>query len=165
MKKNVRSMSMSRLAKVAAALVLFSTVVVFAQTRQEHIHQMAHSVMPFDMSKTVHIFKMTESGGMMRVVAKDSGAAEQISFIQQHLQHEAEQFQKGNYSDPATLHGANMAGLKELQEGASHLKVPYSALPNGAEITFETKDIHLLTAVHRWFGAQLSEHGADAKPE
>ena len=61
MKKNVRSMS--RLAKMIAALVLFSTAAVFAQTRQEHIHQMAHGVMPFDMSKTVHIFKMTESGG------------------------------------------------------------------------------------------------------
>ena len=163
MKKNVRSMS--RLAKVVAAFVLFGTAVVFAQTRQEHVHQMAHSVMPFDMSKTVHIFKMTESGGVMRVVAKDSGAADQIALIQKHLQHEAGQFEEGNYSDPAMLHGANMPGLKELQEGASHVKVSYSALPDGAEITFETKDIHLLTAVHRWFGAQLSEHGADAKPE
>ena len=121
--------------------------------------------MPFDMSKTVHVFKMTESGGVMRVIAKDSGAADQIALIQQHLQHEAEQFQKGNYADPAMLHGANMPGLKELQEGASHTKVSYSALPNGAEVTFETKDIHLLTAVHRWFGAQLSEHGANARSE
>lgn len=163
MKKNVRSMS--GLAKLVATLVLFSAAVVFAQTRQEHIHQMAHSVMAFDMSKTVHIFKMTESGGVMRVAAKDSGASDQIALIQQHLQHEAEQFQKGNYSDPAMLHGANMPGLKELQGGASHIKVSYSSLPNGAEITFETKDMRLLTAVHRWFGAQLSEHGADAKPE
>ena len=29
-----------------------------------------------------------------------------------------------------------MPGLKELQEGASHIKVSYSALPNGAEIIF-----------------------------
>ncbi|MGB5147524.1 MAG: hypothetical protein WBN86_10410, partial [Porticoccaceae bacterium] len=63
------------------------------------------------------------------------------------------------------LHGANMPGLKELQEGSSRVKVGYSSLPNGAEITFETEDLHLLTAVHRWFGAQLSEHGADAQAE
>ena len=43
--------SMCCLAKVIAALALFSSAVVFAQTRQEHIHQMAHSVMPFDMYK------------------------------------------------------------------------------------------------------------------
>ena len=41
----------------------------------------------------------------------------------------------------------------------------YTALPTGAEITFETSDIYLLTAIHRWFGAQLSEHGADANSE
>jgi hypothetical protein len=38
-------------------------------------------------------------------------------------------------------------------------------LSDGAEITFKTTDPHLLTAIHRWFGAQLSEHGADAKAE
>jgi len=25
--------------------------------------------------------------------------------------------------------------------------------------------LSILTAIHRWFGAQLSEHGADAKAE
>ena len=117
---------------VASTLLACVVTPISAQTtQQEHVHQMSHGVMPFDISKTVHIFKMTESGGVMRVVAKDSGAADQIALIQQHLQHEAEQFQKGNYSDPAMLHGANMPGLKELQEGASHIKMSYSALPNG----------------------------------
>lgn len=148
-----------------AILLLFAVTVVFAQTRQEHVHQMGHSVMPFDVSKTVHIFKMTESGGVQRVIAKDANASDQIVLIQQHLRHEAEKFQRGDYGDPATLHGADMPGLKELQAGASRIKVSYSELPNGAQITFETTDLHLLTALHRWFGAQLSEHGADARPE
>jgi len=88
-----------------------------------------------------------------------------LQLIQHHLYMESEQFQHGNYSDPASLHGANMPGLKELQVGATLIKVSYAPLPNGAEITFETTDLHLLTALHRWFGAQLSEHGADAKAE
>jgi hypothetical protein len=121
--------------------------------------------MPFDMSKTVHIFKMTESGGIQRVVAKDPGAADQIALIRKHLQHEAESFRRGDYSDPAMLHGTDMPGLKELQSGASHIKVSYASFPAGAEITFETTDLRLLTALHRWFGAQLSEHGADARAE
>ena len=155
----------SRLAQLLAILMLVAGATVFAQTRQEHVHQMAHSVMPFDVSKTVHIFKMTESGGVQSVIAKDANASDQIALIQQHLRHEAEKFQRGDYGDPATLHGADMPGLKELQAGASRIKVSYSELPNGAQITFETTDLHLLTALHRWFGAQLSEHGADARPE
>ena len=121
--------------------------------------------MPFDLAKTTHIFRMTESGGVERVIIKDATAQDQVALIQRHLRHEAEAFQRGDYSDPASLHGPNMPGLKDLQAGAARIKVTYSALPNGAEITFETTDIHLLTAIHRWFGAQLSEHGADATSE
>lgn len=155
-----------RLTQSLALLTLVAGTTAFAQTtRQEHVHQMAHSVMPFDVSKTVHIFKMTEAGGVQRVIAKDPNASDQIALIQQHLQHEAEKFQQGDYADPARLHGADMPGLKELRAGASRIKVSYAALPAGGQITFETTDLHLLTALHRWFGAQLSEHGADARSE
>ena len=121
--------------------------------------------MPFDMLKTVHIFKMTEYGGIERVLAKDPNDIEQVILIQEHLEQESERFQHGDYSDPAKLHGINMPGLKELQAGTAGIKISYKALSAGAEISFETTDIHLLTAIHRWFGAQLSEHGADAKAE
>ena len=152
-------------AVLAALLPLLNCATAVGQTKQEHVHQMAPGVMPFDVAKTVHIFKMTESGGVERVIAKDPGAAAQIALIQQHLRHEAASFQRGDYSDPAMLHGAAMPGIKELRKGASHIKVSLTLLPAGAEIIFETTDLHLLTALHRWFGAQLSEHGADAKAE
>jgi hypothetical protein len=149
---------------IALVLVL-GCAVAWAQTKQEHVHPMGHNVMPFDLAQTTHIFRMTESGGVERVIAKDATAKDQVALIQHHLQHEAEAFQRGDYSDPASLHGANMPGLKELQAGAAKVRISYSPLPTGAEITFESTDLHMLTAIHRWFGAQLSEHGADAKPE
>lgn len=121
--------------------------------------------MPFDISKTVHLFRMTEEGGVQRVVIRDTSAGAQVPLIQQHLKHEAERFAKGDYSDPGMLHGKDMPGLKELQASGSKISVSYSALSNGAAITFTTNDRNLLTAIHRWFGAQLSEHGADAKAE
>ncbi len=152
-------------ARLFAILVLFASPAAFAQSVQEHVHSMSHSVMPFAMSKTVHIFKMTEFGGVQSVLARDPTEKEQIALVRQHLKEEAERFAHGDYGDPAKLHGSGMPGLKELQAGAAKIKVSYAALPAGAEIRFETRDIHLLTAVHRWFGAQLSEHGADAKAE
>jgi hypothetical protein len=131
-------------------------------TRQEHIHHLGHGVMPFDLGKTTHIFQMTEEGGIQQVVAKDPKDSDQIMLIQQHLRDEADRFRLGDFADPATLHGEDMPGLKELQDGASQIAITYAPLPAGAEITFATQDLHLVTAVHRWFGAQLSEHGADA---
>ncbi len=155
------------LIQLIAMLVLTYSTPAYADgnTRQEQVHQMAHSVMPFDISKTVHIFKMTEFGGIQRVIVKDPDATDQVALIQQHLQHEARMFQQGNYSDPKKLHGAEMPGLKDLEAGASRINVSYAAIPSGAVIRFETTDLHLITAIHRWFGAQLSEHGADARSE
>jgi hypothetical protein len=121
--------------------------------------------MPFDLAKTTHIFRMTDSGGVQRVVVKDAAAKDQVAMIRQHLKHEADAFQRGDYADPAALHGSGMPGLRELQAGAKQIDVAYAELPDGAEIVFRTKNRHLVTAIHRWFGAQLSEHGADAKAE
>jgi len=149
---------------IAIVLVLGCTAAL-AQTKQEHVHHGGQSVMPFDLAKTTHIFQMTDFGGVERVIVKDATEKAQMVLIQRHLQHEAVAFQRGDYSDPASLHGADMPGLRDLQAGAARIKVLYADLPTGAEIRFETTDRHLLTAIHKWFGAQLSEHGADATSE
>lgn len=136
-----------------------------SQTKQEHIHEMGQGVMPFDLNKTMHIFRMTDTGGVQSVVVKDMHDKDQIGLIRQHLQHEAKAFEGGDYGDPMSLHGATMPGVSELASHHQQITVSYSELPLGAAITFETRDRHLVTAVHRWFGAQLSEHGADARSE
>lgn len=163
-KKNL-SYFMSHLVTTAAIVFLLNTPLSFAQTQQEHVHDMSHSVMSFDISETIHIFKMTEEGGIQQVISRDVDAVHQVMMIQQHLRYEAERFKRGDYSDPEKLHGQAMPGLKELQDGGAEINVSYADVPLGGQITFTTTDLHLLTAIHRWFGAQLSEHGTDAKAE
>lgn len=155
----------NRMQALAVLLVSLSSATVVAQTTQERVHEMSDSVMPFDVSQTVHVFEMTESGGVQRVIARDPGDSEQVRLIREHLEHEAGRFADGDYSDPGTLHGEDMPGLEELGAGASTIEVSYTEIPAGAEIAFRTSDLQLVTAVHRWFGAQLSEHGADARAE
>ena len=70
---------------------------------QKMIHEMGHNVMPFDISKTTHIFEMTETGGIQQVIAKDPIDTEQIRLIREHLRHEAVRFRNGDFSDPASL--------------------------------------------------------------
>ena len=156
---------LSNLLRSSLLLLLIASAAVTSMTRQEHDHHMVHDFMPFDVTATVHVIKMTESGGVQRVIAKDPGASDQIALIRQHLRHEAMKFQHGDYADPATLHGADMPGLKDLQAGAARITVSYASLPAGAQITFTATELRLITALHRWFGAQLSEHGADARSE
>jgi len=121
--------------------------------------------MPFDLNKTTHIFRMTDSGGVQSVVVKDAQDKDQIALIRQHLRHEAVAFQHGDYADPIALHGKTMPGVSELESHHAAIAVSYSDLPFGGALTFTSRNRHLVTAIHRWFGAQLSEHGADAKAE
>ena len=148
----------------ALALVLTSAVAI-GQTTQEHVHAMGQTVMPFDLSKTIHVFRMTDSGGVQSVVVKDARDTDQIALIRQHLRHEAQAFQHGDYADPASLHGKAMPGVSALETHHAAIAVAYSEVPLGAALAFTTSDRHLVTEIHRWFGAQLSEHGADAKAE
>jgi len=130
--------------------------------REAMVHQMGGEVMPFSLDSTTHVFEMTTTGGVQQVVAKDPADSAQIQLIRQHLMHEATQFQSGDFSDPMALHGHDMPGLKELSDGGERVQVEFSPLADGGQITFTTSDLSLLTAIHRWFGAQLSDHGADA---
>jgi hypothetical protein len=131
-------------------------------TRQAMVHAQGSQVMPFDLTTTTHVFEMMTRGGVQRVVVNDPNDTAQVALIQQHLKHEAMQFSAGNFSDPAIVHGTTMPGLQELAAGAAHITVTYTALPDGAQIAYTTEDIQLVTALHQWFGAQLSDHGHDA---
>jgi hypothetical protein len=133
-----------------------------APSRQAMVRIAGSQVMPFDLGKTTHIFDMTDTGGVQRVVVKDPNDADQIALVQQHLQHEAMQFRAGDFADPLSIHGTHMPGLRDLTAGAAKINVEYTALPNGGQITYSTQDTHLVTALHQWFGAQLSDHGHDA---
>jgi hypothetical protein len=130
--------------------------------RQSTVHDMGQSVMPFDLGQTTHIFEMTETGGIQEVIADDPSDAHQVSLIRQHLQHEAVRFRAGDFSDPTSLHGSDMPGLAQLAKSADKIAIDYTELPNGARLTFSSTDFSLVTALHRWFGAQLSDHASDA---
>ena len=158
-------MSKSILAVVGVVLCIALTASSRAQTKQEQVHGMSHTVMPFEMSKTRHIFAMTDTGGVQRVIVRDMADKDQIDRIREHLAHEAQAFARGDFADPAHLHGAAMPGLADMQAAADKVHVTFAPLPDGAQISFESDDRHAVTSIHRWFGAQLSEHGADAQIE
>jgi hypothetical protein len=129
--------------------------------RQLEVAAKGAEVMPFDLERTTHIFSKQESGGVQQVIA-DDGDAEQIALIRTHLAEEATRFSQGNFHDPAMIHGEQMPGLHELMMGANQITVDYSELPSGAQILYTTADPTLVAAIHRWFDAQVADHGAHA---
>ncbi len=146
---------------IALTLAAATVSPALAQTRQHDVRQRSTHVMPFSMDATMHQFRPTKTGGLMVVTVHD-GDVKQVALVRAHLQKEAALFARGNYGDPAYIHGKNMPGLASLSAGAKRISVRYAQLSDGASITFQTVDPPLITALHRWFAAQVSDHGDDA---
>jgi hypothetical protein len=129
--------------------------------RQAQVAERGRSVMPFDLERTMHHFKPLPSGGVQQVLSTD-GDPQQIRFIRDHLRAEAARYQRGDFSDPSNIHGAEMPGLKAVAAGAGQIRVEYSDVPAGAQITYTTPNPALVSAIHMWFDAQVRDHGHHA---
>jgi hypothetical protein len=115
--------------------------------------------MPFSLKRTLHIFTKTNSGGIQQVVAKDQSDTHQIELIREHLSKISKEFDQGNFSAPASIHGNDMPGLAELEKApAGQLRIDYKELPKGAQIEYSSDNPRLIDAIHRWFDAQLADH-------
>ena len=154
---------------VLSALVLLGLATVPSVTaaadaqRQAEVAERGPDVMPFSLSATQHVFTKTAQGGVQRVVAKSPSDAEQIKLVRGHLREIQHQFLAGDFSGPAHIHGQEMPGLVELQAAPKDkLRIDFREVLAGAELTYRTSDPALVQALHQWFDAQLSDHGADA---
>ena len=148
---------------VVAALIGAMACPAQAQTsRQEDVAQKGAVVMPFDLARTRHFFDDRPTGGVETVTANDAKDARQVDLIRSHLQAEAQRFSRGDFSDPAAIHGQEMPGLSTLASAGGKLKIVYRAVPAGGSILFTSQDAAVVGAIHQWFAAQRSDHDAHA---
>jgi hypothetical protein len=132
-------------------------------SRQAEVSKRGAEVMPFELNATTHIFTKTDDGGVQEVVARNPKDTEQIRLIREHLRRIAGEFRKGDFSAPTQIHGMAMPGLAELKHAKpGEVDIRYRDLDNGAELRYSTRSASLVAALHQWFDAQLSDHGADA---
>jgi hypothetical protein len=134
--------------------------------RQADVADRGRAVMPFDVERTTHRFTKTDTGGVQTVTADDPADARQITLVREHLRGEAERFARGDFADPARIHGNAMPGLAALRAGARdrRITVGYRPAGDGGRITYTTADPALRTALHAWFDAQVTDHGRHAEP-
>ena len=155
----------SPIAACGVLSLLFSTDLAAAADpqRQSEVAARGAEVMPFKLDATTHVFTKTATGGLQQVVAKDPKDSEQIAMIRVHLGQIAQAFQRRDFSGPTQTHDAQMPGLAKLKAaGPGELTIRYRELANGAQVEYSSRSPEVITAIHEWFDAQLSDHGADA---
>jgi hypothetical protein len=121
---------------------------------------MAHGaqVMPFDQKVTMHMFTPTGNGGSVEVMVHNNDP-KQIALVREHLRMEAARFAKGEYSDPAYIHGSDMPGLSTLESRPHDVSVRYENASTGGIITLASVDPEMVSAIHKWLAAQQADHG------
>jgi hypothetical protein len=134
-------------------------------TRQAEVAAKGRSVMPFDLDRTTHRFQGLPDGGRQTVTADEPTDRAQVTLIRAHLRKEQAAFARGDFTDPASIHGPAMPGLAQLEAGASRIGVRYRDLPDGAELRYTTSDPVLVVALHDWFKAQTVDHGRHAEQQ
>ena len=131
--------------------------------RQAEVAKLGADVMPFSLKATTHVFTKTAEGGTQRVIAKQAADTTQVRLVREHLHDIRTQFLKGDFSGPSHIHGSEMPGLADLKTAKpGQITIDYKDVSGGAELVYRTTDAKLIAALHQWFDAQLSDHGADA---
>lgn len=145
----------------ALAMVVPRAAAAADASRQHDVERKSEQVMPFAMGATLHRFVPGPRGGM-QIVTVRNGDARQIQLVRAHLRKEAKAFARGDFADPAAIHGGTMPGLATLHAHARAVRVAYADIPNGGRITYTSDDPALIAAIHSWFKAQVSDHGDHA---
>jgi len=150
-------------ATFAALILLTLSSHASDSTRQADVARRGPDVMPFNLKATTHVFTKTADGGVQRVVAKSVADRQQVELVRAHLHEIQGQFLKGDFSGPSHIHGDQMPGLAQLQEARpGQIAIDYREVSGGAELTYRTDEPKLVSSLHAWFDAQLSDHGPDA---
>ena len=150
-----------------AVLLLAFVSAIAAQAadlqRQAEIASRGADVMPFSLEATTHVFTKTGEGGTQRVIAKNIADTQQVKLVRERLRDIQAEFLKGDFSGPSHIHGNEMPGLAALKAAKPReITIVYKEVGGGAELTYRARDAKLVAALHEWFDAQLSDHGADA---
>jgi hypothetical protein len=160
--KTISTLAMSLLGALTAS-VGYAAAPPAGSSRQAEVATRGAQVMPFNLQATTHIFSKVADGGIQQVVAKSPGDETQVRLVREHLQQITDQFGKGDFSGPERIHGMSMPGLPELRKAKpGDIQITYQDIPSGGQIRYSTSSKALVAALHEWFDAQLSDHGADA---
>lgn len=131
-------------------------------SRQAEVAERGADVMPFSLDATTHRFQPTPDGGVQTVTADEPADGKEVELVRAHLREEAERFRQGDFDDPASIHGHDMAGLAVLRAHDGALAVDYLDVPDGGRLVYTTSDPEVLEALHVWFDVQIRDHGAHA---
>lgn len=117
-----------------------------------------HDTFGMSHDQSTHSFRLFADGGAIELRATDAADATTIDAIRGHLQEITGQFDKGDFSAPAFVHGYAPDGVARLEQLRGTIGYRYQRLDDGGRIRITTKSADALAAIHAFLRFQVTEH-------
>lgn len=117
-----------------------------------------HDTFGMSHDKSTHSFRLFADGGAIELRATNATDETTVAAIRGHLQEITQQFDKGNFSTPAFVHGYTPDGVAQLEQLRNAIGYRYEPLDRGGRIRMTTKSTDALAAIHAFMRFQVIEH-------
>ena len=117
-----------------------------------------HDTFGMSHDQSTHSFRLFADGGAIELRATKATDETTVAAIRGHLQEITRQFDKGDFSTPAFVHGYTPDGVAQLEQLRKEISYRYEQLDSGGRIRITTKSADALAAIHAFMRFQVIEH-------
>ena len=114
-------------------------------------------VMGVDQYTSRHVFASLPDGGRIELQREEEDSAG-VAQIRRHLGEIVEQFRRGDFSAPFTVHAQDVPGTQVMAARRGTIRYTVRPLPRGGEILITSRDARAIEAVHEFLEFQRSDH-------
>jgi hypothetical protein len=153
--------STARIAPWVIGLGLLSLPALAQDAKSCHdaeVDERGDHVMGFDHEKTSHHFRLTPSGGVIDVAAKEPDDTSSRDAIRTHLAHIAKKFSEGDFEAPMLIHDRVAPGVPVMEKKKDLIRWIYESSDAGGRIVITTADDEALSAIHDFLRFQIEDH-------
>ena len=117
-----------------------------------------HDTFGMSHDQSTHSFRLFADGGAIELRATKATDETTVAAIRGHLQEITQQFDQGDFSTPAFVHGYTPDGVAQLEQLRKTISYRYEQIDRGGRIRITTKSADALAAIHAFMRFQVIEH-------
>lgn len=121
------------------------------------VQRRGKDVMGVDQYTSQHVFEARPDGGRIELQRQEDDSAG-VAQIRRHLGEIAEQFRRGDFTAPFTVHAQDVPGTQVMAAKRERIRYTVRPLPRGGELVISSRDRDAIEAVHAFLAFQNADH-------
>lgn len=116
--------------------------------------------MGVDQYTSRHVFEDLPDGGRIVLERDDPADSAAIATIRGHMRAIADQFARGDFTNPSLVHAQAVPGTGVMQARRAAIRYTAADRPRGAEVRIVSRDSVAVRSIHQFLAFQRRDHRA-----